>query len=260
MTNGSLRHGITESSVWTARHDRSVCPWFSGLFVTALAIATVACSNTPPQLTAPSFDMLITNAQIVDGTGGAPRTGLDRDCRRQDRGGRRGERHRGAHHRREGPHRRARLHRPAQPLRHAAHHRRQRPEQDPPGRDDRGDRRIRLGGAAESGVGDGALDRLRRLLRRDRKERHLAQPAVVRRPRHGPRDGDRRRRSQGDRRRDRARCRQMVVDADGPGHLRRLDRPDLSAQRLRDRRRAVAKWRSAAARAARTPRICATTA
>ena len=31
--------------------------------------------STPPQATAPSFDVLITNAQIVDGTGGAPRKG-----------------------------------------------------------------------------------------------------------------------------------------------------------------------------------------
>ena len=34
-----------------------------------------ACSTTPPQATAPSFDVLITNAQIVDGSGGAPRKG-----------------------------------------------------------------------------------------------------------------------------------------------------------------------------------------
>ena len=32
-----------------------------------------ACNTTPPQ--APSYDVLITNAQIVDGTGGAPRKG-----------------------------------------------------------------------------------------------------------------------------------------------------------------------------------------
>jgi N-acyl-D-aspartate/D-glutamate deacylase len=34
-----------------------------------------ACSTTPRQVAAPSFDVLITNAQIVDGTGGAPRQG-----------------------------------------------------------------------------------------------------------------------------------------------------------------------------------------
>ena len=38
-------------------------------------LALVACSTTPPQATAPSFDVLITNAQIVDGSGGAPRRG-----------------------------------------------------------------------------------------------------------------------------------------------------------------------------------------
>lgn len=39
----------------------------------ALAILlSAACSSTPPQATAPSYDVLITNAQIVDGTGGAP--------------------------------------------------------------------------------------------------------------------------------------------------------------------------------------------
>ena len=38
------------------------------------------------------------------------------------------------------------------------------------------------------------VDRLQRLLRRDREERHLAEPAVVHRHRHGARAGDRRRR------------------------------------------------------------------
>ncbi len=49
--------------------------------------ASVACSwrclrslrlrvrTTPPRVTAPSYDVVITNAQIVDGSGGAPRTG-----------------------------------------------------------------------------------------------------------------------------------------------------------------------------------------
>ena len=50
-------------------------PCLCGPFVAALAIVTVACSTTPPSATAPSFDILITNAQIVDGTGGAPRKG-----------------------------------------------------------------------------------------------------------------------------------------------------------------------------------------
>ena len=97
---------------------------------------------------------LITNAQIVDGTRRRAAQGIDRDQRRQDRRGRRGHRHRGADHRRQGPHRRARLHRHAQPLRHDADHRRQRPEQDPPGRDDGSDRRVGIGGAAQGGVGD----------------------------------------------------------------------------------------------------------
>jgi N-acyl-D-amino-acid deacylase len=47
----------------------------SRLFVAALAIVCAACQNTRPQLAAPSYDVLITNAQIVDGTGGAARQG-----------------------------------------------------------------------------------------------------------------------------------------------------------------------------------------
>jgi len=43
------------------------------LYVAAVAILGVACSTTPP--TAPSYELLITNAQIVDGSGGAPRKG-----------------------------------------------------------------------------------------------------------------------------------------------------------------------------------------
>jgi N-acyl-D-aspartate/D-glutamate deacylase len=42
-----------------------------GASVAAIAIAAAACSSTPPAATAPSFDTLITNAQIVDGSGGA---------------------------------------------------------------------------------------------------------------------------------------------------------------------------------------------
>ena len=41
--------------------------------VAALSIVAAACSTTPP--TAPSYDVVITNAQIVDGTGGAAREG-----------------------------------------------------------------------------------------------------------------------------------------------------------------------------------------
>ena len=39
------------------------------------AIVILAACNTPPQATAPSYDLLITNAQIVDGTGGPARKG-----------------------------------------------------------------------------------------------------------------------------------------------------------------------------------------
>jgi len=45
------------------------------LFVTALAILAVACQGTPPKATAPSYELLITNAQIIDGSGGAARKG-----------------------------------------------------------------------------------------------------------------------------------------------------------------------------------------
>jgi N-acyl-D-amino-acid deacylase len=40
-----------------------------------LLCCATACSTTPPKAVAPSFDILITNAQIVDGTGGAPTRG-----------------------------------------------------------------------------------------------------------------------------------------------------------------------------------------
>ena len=43
--------------------------------VILIALSAAACSSTPPQATAPSFDVLITNAQIVDGSGGAPAKG-----------------------------------------------------------------------------------------------------------------------------------------------------------------------------------------
>lgn len=44
-------------------------------FFVLLVFYLTACSTTPPQVTAPTFDVLITNAQIVDGSGGAPRQG-----------------------------------------------------------------------------------------------------------------------------------------------------------------------------------------
>lgn len=58
------RHGDTENS-W----GRNIVPLcLCGLFLSA-------CSGTPPKATAPSYELLITNAQIVDGTGGAARKG-----------------------------------------------------------------------------------------------------------------------------------------------------------------------------------------
>lgn len=49
----------------------SVPLWLCG----TLALFAAACSSTPPKASAPAFDVLITNAQIVDGTGGAARKG-----------------------------------------------------------------------------------------------------------------------------------------------------------------------------------------
>jgi N-acyl-D-amino-acid deacylase len=46
---------------------QKLCLW------TLIPFCAVACSTTPQQ--APSFDLVITNAQIVDGSGGPPRTG-----------------------------------------------------------------------------------------------------------------------------------------------------------------------------------------
>ena len=45
------------------------------VFVTSLVILLVGCQATPPKATAPSYDVVITNAQIVDGTGGGVRKG-----------------------------------------------------------------------------------------------------------------------------------------------------------------------------------------
>ncbi|HWI20236.1 MAG TPA: D-aminoacylase [Vicinamibacterales bacterium] len=43
------------------------------LFAAVLLLPLIAgCSNTPPQAPVPSYDVMITNAQIVDGTGSAP--------------------------------------------------------------------------------------------------------------------------------------------------------------------------------------------
>ncbi len=43
--------------------------------VIAVALFGAGCSSTPPRATAPSYEVLITNAQIVDGSGGAARKG-----------------------------------------------------------------------------------------------------------------------------------------------------------------------------------------
>ena len=72
ITYGPRRHGDTETSFVNA----SAAKWqlhLEKLFVAVLAIFASACQTTPP--TAPSYDVVITNAQIVDGSGGAPRKG-----------------------------------------------------------------------------------------------------------------------------------------------------------------------------------------
>ena len=43
--------------------------------VTSLVILLSGCQATPPKATAPSYDVVITNAQIIDGTGGGARQG-----------------------------------------------------------------------------------------------------------------------------------------------------------------------------------------
>lgn len=72
ITYGPQGHRDTGVS-WIRRKNISVPLCLSGLYVAALAILTGAC-QAPPQL-APSYELLITNAQIVDGSGGAPRKG-----------------------------------------------------------------------------------------------------------------------------------------------------------------------------------------
>ena len=49
---------------------------FENVFLAILFIFYLtACNSTPPKANAPSYDVVITNAQIVDGSGGAPRKG-----------------------------------------------------------------------------------------------------------------------------------------------------------------------------------------
>jgi len=82
ITYGPRSHGDTEEFLLNASARKrqlhlekmfSVPPCLRGVFVAAVAILVAACSTAPPN--APSYDVLITNAQIVDGTGGAPRKG-----------------------------------------------------------------------------------------------------------------------------------------------------------------------------------------
>ena len=56
---------------WDREQASSVSLCLSG----ALLLFLAGCSSAPPKAAAPSFDLLITNAQIVDGTGGSARTG-----------------------------------------------------------------------------------------------------------------------------------------------------------------------------------------
>ncbi|HUQ89470.1 MAG TPA: D-aminoacylase [Vicinamibacterales bacterium] len=50
-------------------------PCLRGVFVAAFLFVSAGCQSNRPQLNAPSYEVLITNAQIVDGTGGPARTG-----------------------------------------------------------------------------------------------------------------------------------------------------------------------------------------
>ena len=66
-----------------------------------------------------TYDLVIKNGTVVDGTGRRALPGRCRDRGRQDRRDRQGDRGRQAHHRRRRPGRRAGLHRPAHALRRA---------------------------------------------------------------------------------------------------------------------------------------------
>jgi N-acyl-D-amino-acid deacylase len=68
------RHGDTENFL-DGQNIGSVSSWLRGMYVAAVIIFSAACQTQAPPLTAPSYDVLITNAQIVDGSGEAPRTG-----------------------------------------------------------------------------------------------------------------------------------------------------------------------------------------
>ena len=111
------------------------------------SIAFAVCLLATPTRADEPYDLVIRNGQARRWHRQSVVPRRRRRPRRQDR--RRRPRHRQgqARDRREGPGRRPRLHRHALALRHAAARRRQRAEQDPPGRDDRGPRRRHLGRA-----------------------------------------------------------------------------------------------------------------
>jgi N-acyl-D-amino-acid deacylase len=66
-------HGNTEALGKSPRY--SVLPCFRGLSVITVVLLSCACTPQAPSLKAPSFDVLITNARIVDGSGGPAVTG-----------------------------------------------------------------------------------------------------------------------------------------------------------------------------------------
>ena len=176
---------------------KSVSAGLRGLFVVAIALFGASCSSTPPKATAPSYELLITNAQIVDGTGGAARKGsigirggkiaavgevTGTATRTIDAKGR-----------------------TVAPGFIDMHSHSDMPLVT----DGNGQSKIRQGVTTEViGESDSvaprkqpsetrAVDRLHRLLRRHREERHLPQPALLHRHRHGSRARHRRRRQEG---------------------------------------------------------------
>ncbi len=202
--------------------------------VVAAAASLAAAVAAQPQ--ARPFDLLITNARIIDGTGVPVSGRIGRGARRAHRGRRPGVGRGGADHRRPRPCRRPWVHRSALAFRLLAADRRERREQDPAGRDHRGHRRERFSRAAEADRRAG-LERFHGLLLGDRARQDVGQPAFVCRPGPGPRvrDGQRRARSENGGARayvaPRGRC-------DETRRLRRGHRPDLLAQRVRQDRRA----------------------
>lgn len=72
MTNRPRNHGNTDL-VTTQLKELSVIPGFRGAYAIVVALALGACSTTPPP--AADLDIVITNATIVDGSGGEPYSG-----------------------------------------------------------------------------------------------------------------------------------------------------------------------------------------